>query len=176
MAELAQPARVPVAIYRITWGELALALGALGAFACMALALLGFRESMEKNTVDVTVRNIASGLRWQVAGRLTQGRGHELAQLARANPVSFLAGPPAGYLGEREAPADVALPGASWYFDARSRELVYVPALAWHLRVEQGGRAELRWRVDAAKEIGTGADTGRTEGLMLVETTRRRWF
>lgn len=155
------------------WLEISVALVVIGALVAALLeAVLRSEELAEKAMVDATVRNLRSGLRWRVAESMLRSGGDDLDTLAGSNPVRWLERPPAGYLGDF-SPPPARIARGSWYFDGSTRELAYRPALAFHFEPEPGRPAEIRWRVRALR----GGTTGfAAEGLVLVETTRYRWF
>jgi len=135
-------------------------------------ALLRYEELAEKTAVDMTIRNLRSGLRWQIAERLLRGSPTETAALVGANPIGWLERPPDGYIGEHAGPS-ADLPRGSWYFDTDSRELAYRPNLTLHFEAPAGRSDEIRWRVIARRR---GNLVLSAEGLTLDETTQYRWF
>lgn len=157
------------------WFEFSLAAMLLAVLAALLLAaLLHTEELAEKTAVDITLRNLRSELRWHTARALLENRQRDIAALAGANPVPWLAQPPPGYAGERALPgADLA--AGSWYFDPLTRELVYLPRFTRHL-FASGEPPRLAWRVRPLKSA-EGADVNApVPGLVLVETRPYRWF
>jgi hypothetical protein len=139
-----------------------------------ATVLLGsalyYEELAEKTEVELTMRNIRDGLRYQVADRMIRGRMGELAALEGGNPVRWLEHPPRNYVGERRA-ANLENPGkGEWCFDPDLKELRYRPRLRSYLAPEL---PVLRWRVAAV----FGTDGNRSiESLALVNLEPYRWF
>jgi general secretion pathway protein G len=158
----------------LEFGAVALLLAVL---ATMLLDVVGrYQEYAEKTAVELTVRNLRTAVRWQVAERLMQGRTGELPRMTGANPVPWLESPPPGYLGEQASGPRGPVPPGSWYFDTGARELVYVPTQASYLAVEPNGEKSLRWQVRSLKSQATPDDVGMLNGLVLVETRAYRWF
>jgi type II secretory pathway pseudopilin PulG len=108
--------------------ELVVAVVLISVFAGVLLQRLAFyQEVVEKVTMEQTVQSMRSGLQMQIAALLLKGKAREIGHLSGRNPVSFLANPPAGYVGEIEDPEAVkAMAKGSWYFDKARRELVYL--------------------------------------------------
>ncbi len=155
-------------------GEALLLLGAMLLLAWVWLGFASFRERLEMNAVQVTIRNIGNGLRLTVAQAMMQQRMGDLAGLPGSNPVALLAGPPARYLGEHRGALEAH--AGSWYFDSERRELVYTPQFDRHLRRAAGGGAALRWTLSASQARRSNADDSGTEGLVLVSVTPYEWF
>ena len=136
--------------------------------------VLYYEELGEKTEVQLTILNMRSGLRYQIAERMFQGRMRELAELSGANPVQWLERPPLDYAGELASGEMDRIGGARWYFDLERRELRYRPRLRSHLAPEL---PVLRWRVMALYGPARGASGRRpVEGLALVDLDQYAWF
>ncbi len=108
--------------------EFFVAAGVISLIAVLLLdRLLGYQEYAERTAMELTVINMRSGLRLRTAELMTQGRLHEVGKLINENPVRWLETPPPNYLGELVHPVPKTLPQGNWYFDATTRELVYLP-------------------------------------------------
>lgn len=98
-------------------------------FATLALFLLralnDLQDESERLTVELTIRNMNSGLFLQQAERLTLGRENTLRELAGQNPVSWLRSSPAGYLGEQACPGVLA--AGQWCWNPAQKVLYYYP-------------------------------------------------
>lgn len=157
----------------LTWLEFSVVASVLAVLAGSLLtALLYYEELAEATVVQLTIENMRSGLRYQIADRLVAGRTPEIGQLLRANPVSWLQRSPEGYVGIVPAYSVRSLPAGSWFYDADRGEIGYMPKLSFHLAAEHGERAILRWRMQALRS-STPAEV---EGLALVSVTPYRWF
>jgi len=157
----------------LTWIEFSVVASVLAVLAGSLLtALLYYEELAEATAVQLTVQNIRSGLRYQIADRLVAGRSPQIGQLLGANPVSWLERSPDGYVGIVRTGSVRSLPGGSWFYDIDRGEIGYVPKLSFHLAAEPGERAILRWRMQALRSPAPGE----AEGLMLVAVTPYRWF
>jgi general secretion pathway protein G len=93
---------------------------------------LAERAALEQNLAAV---NVALALKF--GALVSAGRAAQVEKEVGANPVGLLARPPENYLGELYAPEVASLRKASWYFDLKSRELVYVPGRSRHLSFSQ---------------------------------------
>jgi len=157
----------------ITWIEFSVVASVLAVVAALLLArLLYYEELAEATVVQMTIQNIRSGLRYQIADRLVAGRTPEIGQLLVANPVSWLERSPDGYVGNVRTGSVPSLPAGSWFYDIDRGEIGYVPKLSFYLVAEPAGRAILRWRMQAL-----WSPTPReVEGLTLVAVTPYRWF
>ena len=136
-------------------------------------ALLYYQELAEAMVVQMTVQNIRSGLRYQIAGRLVAGRTREMGQLLRDNPVSWLDSSPDGYVGMVRTDTVRTLPAGSWFYDVDRGEIGHVPKLSFYLAMEPPEREKiLRWRMQALRSL----TPSEVEGLMLVTVSPYRWF
>ena len=157
----------------LTWLEFSVVAVVLSVFAGSLLtALLYYEELGEAAVVQLTVQNVRSGLRYQIAERLVQGRAWDMGELLRANPLSWVASSPDGYAGSVRNAEVGSLPKGSWFYDADRAELGYIPKLTFHLTVERGEPMLLRWRMTALRSDVPWE----VEGLMLVTVSPYRWF
>lgn len=150
--------------------------GTLGAVVIDRLLL--YQEMAEKAAMEQTVSILRSALRLQVAERLLRSGYAELPDLARMNPMDWLAQAPANYVA---ASGQAAVPAGSWYFDAPQRQLVYLPRRHAHLDTGSGGSVEIRFEVRLLRKKGTKEqsvmdDGGDVEGVILVPVHPYRWF
>jgi general secretion pathway protein G len=159
----------------ITWIEFSVVASVLAVVAGSLLArLLYYEELAEATVVQMTIQNIRSGLRYQIADRLVAGRTPEIVQLLGANPVSWLERSPDGYVGMVRTGSVRSLPAGSWFYDIDRGEIGYVPKLSFHLEIapEAEGPAMLRWRMQALRS----ASPWEIEGLTLVTVSPYQWF
>jgi general secretion pathway protein G len=125
--------------------------------------LLKYQELAERTAMEQNLAVINVALTMKFAALVTSGRASQIEKEAGANPANLLARPPENYLGELYAPETAGLPKASWHYDLRSREFVYVPNRARYLSYPRDAEAgKLRFRIvlteasndpDAPKEI-----------------------
>jgi hypothetical protein len=154
----------------LTVFEAAVALGVIAVFACFLLtALLRAQEMAERTAVQMTVMNLRSALRLQMAHYVINGQEAELTTLVGANPIRWT-DPPPGYLGELADVKESETKPGSWYFDSGRRELVYSPNLDSALARSPSGSQTLRWRIRA------GTQSGMLRGINLVATEQISWF
>jgi len=151
--------------------EFSMVLVLLGLIWLAALNRLhGLQEIGEKTAVEMTLRNIQSGLRWEMSERIITGREASIAELAGSNPVRWLEKPPDEYLGEFSAAPAGFSPG-HWYFDTLHRELRYRPLLVRNLECREcvyiDDDVVLSWRI---------VHTGKGSSVRVVTVTPYRWF
>ena len=157
----------------LSWIEFAVVMSLIALSAgTLFTALLYYEELAEAAVVNLTVQNIRSGLRYQIADRLVQGRTSELSQLLIENPMAWLERPPEGYAGGIRTDDVGALKPGTWYFDVDRDEVGYVPRHTTYLSIEGGGLVILRWRAEA-RSARSSKDV---EGLALISLTPYRWF
>ena len=132
---------------------------------------LHFQALAEKHAMEMTIINMRSGLRLQVAELLIAERMDEVGDLVTENPINWLEAPPPNYLGELRSPEHSKLPGNTWYFDPGPRELVYIPRRTNLFWEDPAGEETVVLRVTAAKRspviVGSGAP--KVQGIALVQ-------
>lgn len=145
--------------------------------ARLLVALNEAQERAEKLAVELTVRNMRTGMQLAMGEALMHRREGEIASWVGSNPVRWLGAPPDGYLGECSGAEARALPVGRWCFDRERHELVYRPRNADHLRIFSqidGRQAEhLRWRVAGSPDKNF---RGGFIGLHVEIVTLHKWF
>ena len=135
-----------------------------------------FQALAEKHAMEMTIINMRSGLRQQVAGLLIAERMDEVGNLVTENPINWLEAPPPNYLGELRNPQRSKLPGNTWHFDPGRRELVYIPRRGIFFWEDPAGEKTVILRVTAAKRLPVIAGSGaqRVQGIALVQVLNER--
>ena len=124
-------------------------------FSILNVFLTHYQGQAERDLVDLTLRNMRTGLRLHVATLSVEGKRSQIVQLADSNPVTWLGQFPADYLGALDNAPPRETRG--WYFDQSTRELAYRPQSSGF----PGGKwQELRWRVESLPGQDTGARIG----------------
>lgn len=138
-------------------------------------ALQEAEERAEKLMVELTWRNMRTGLQIAMGEALMSGRDKEIAGWEGSNPVRWLGSEPSGYRGECAARLAGELPKGAWCFDSGRRELVYRPRNDRHLRIDgEAGRGKLlRWRVVAAAQE---PERPGPPGLRVESVTSYSWL
>lgn len=133
------------------------------------------QEMGEKTAVEMTIRNIQSGLRLEMSERIMTKHESSIVEMAGSNPVNWLEKKPDNYLGEFPGIPDRFSSG-SWYFDTSRHEISYRPALQHNLECRQcekiGGDIILSWRIARA----ANPMFGRGDRVGVVATAIYRWF
>ncbi len=129
--------------------ELTVSLALVAAIAGALLSALLYHEELaERTAVELTIRNIRTGLRLEMARQIAGGAPPDMRKLLASNPIVWLERPPPGFRGTPVAGGAGRLEAGSWYFDGERRELIYVPRLAFHLRLPEHQAPGIRWRLD----------------------------
>lgn len=134
---------------------------------------LGYQALAEKTSMEMTVINMRSGLRWQVAELMIEGKADKMAGLLNENPIKWLAAPPPNYIGAFQNPEQHAIPRNAWYFDTRRHELIYKPGRKSIFTTDAAHAAVLRFRVTAVmapSAIGAGSGA-KIQGITLTRVT-----
>jgi len=134
--------------------------------------LLVYRELAEKTAMELTAGSLQSALNIQFAHALVRGDTLAVETLGRENPIRWLVRPPENYAGEHTAPAEGAIAPGNWYFDSRSRELVYLVKVADHFRAESG-KTQVRYRVKLVTEEIDGKHE--VSGVLLQRLNDYGW-
>jgi hypothetical protein len=157
----------------LTWLEFSIVAVVLSVLAGSLLtALLYYEELAEAEVVKLTVQNVRSGLRYQIAERVIQGRTRDMGELLRANPLAWVASSPDGYVGSVRNADIGSLSKGSWFYDTERGELGYIPKLSFHLSMAHSRPKILCWQVRALKS----GVPWELEGVTLVTVTPYEWF
>lgn len=157
------------------WAVLFVVIGLLVVFGIMP-ALDDAKEQAERQAVELTIRNMRTGMQLAMGEALMQQREGEIVSWVGSNPVRWLSSSPVGYRGECSAAARRGLTGGEWCFDLDRRELLYRPRTADHLRALPEGAfgecSQLRWRV---ARVLVGVTSSSFGGLRLETVSRCEW-
>ena len=135
------------------------------------------QEQAEKLAMELTIMGMRTALLGEIADRLIHGRASETRDLIGSNPVRYLKGPPAGYLGEFKEADESRLAAGVWYFDQASGELVYRLNIASGFkRLDAMGKQEIRWRIQPRDKSSSDAATTTVDALSLSPTVLFEWF
>ena len=163
------------------WFQHAVLFVVLGLFAIgLISALSDAKEEAERQIVELTIRNLRTGLQRAMGEALMHQRESEMASWAGSNPVRWLNSLPTGYRGECSTAESWALSGGEWCFERGRRELVYRPRNSGHLRDSKeamkavGRRCDLlSWRVARAP---VSVASGGFVGLRIEAASSCEWI
>jgi len=149
----------------------------LGILATILLdRMLFYQEMAEKTAVEMTVMNMRTGLRYQVAAFLVHNQESDIAGLAGENPVKWLDRSPSNYLGELRKPRWDDIPPGNWYFDISTRELCYRVNRNRNFVPGQSGKQTLCLRATALSGKGAGGTVALVQGVRITLVEPYRWF
>jgi hypothetical protein len=152
----------------------------------IGLCFAGFLRRMEyleavgeATALDLSIRNIRTGIMLYVSTRVLQGDRIGIAELAGANPVGSAIEPPPGYIGSlSRANPDFIRPG-QWYFDEDQAVLCYHIVNADYFETPETGPARVRMRlklnyddVDGDGVFDQGSDVAESISLELLDPVR----
>jgi general secretion pathway protein G len=155
--------------------ELVVVLIIISVLSAVLLNRLGFyKEMLEKAAMESTLRNIKTGLQVQLAELIVTNRQAQAGRLENEDPVQWLDEKPFNYGGSYRAPVTIG----TWYFDARTHELVYVVNTGNRLEVDTDeSPKELRFRArlvkDRLKLFGNSVES--VTGVSIVPARPYRW-
>ncbi len=133
-----------------------------------------YQAAAERAHFDSTLRLYKTALQIRLAELIVERREGEARTLEVENPTRWLSEKPTNYAGDYpESPA----PG-TWYFDARTQELVYVVNSSRGLELEiHSGVKQLRFRVKIAyQNVHAGAQRIQgISGIFLQPSSAYRW-
>lgn len=155
--------------------ELIVCIAVICVLAAVLLDRLGYYQEMaEKATMESTARIIKTGLQVQLAELIVTNRQAEASRLETEDPVQWLDQKPPNYGGQYRLPLETG----TWYFDAGTRELVYIVNSGNRLDVDRkGGTKQIRFRSRLLKdrlELG-GTEVESVTGVALIPVHPYRW-
>lgn len=141
--------------------------------------LLALQVEAERAALDNTVGALRSAIGIKVADYLAKGNLNALRSLEKSNPMDRLAEVPKNYLGEVDDTTTVVEEG-NWYFDTRSRYLVYRVRSTSYFSSPLGPPARARFvvrlvydDVNGNRVFDPGKDT--VAGLQLAPVEPYTW-
>lgn len=144
--------------------------------------LLYYWELAERTTVQLTLANMRSGLRLEMARRLMTGQAASIPALSSINPMHLLHAPD-NYLGERPRVNPQTIPPGYWVFSQQNGHLYYRPRHQRYL--EQEGAQELAFLefvLESGNKSSEASANGATQpgvlpgDVRLVSVRPYRWF
>jgi general secretion pathway protein G len=124
----------------------------------VALILLGiflnrvqyYQEQAEKTAMEGVAISLGGALTLQYGQLMARGAAGDA--LKSANPMTWLVAPPKNYSGEFFDPVAGRIEAGNWFFDLKSRELIYIVSSHAHLKADKAGQFLIRFHV-----VGNGA-------------------
>ncbi len=139
-------------------------------------ALNDASERAEKQGVELTIRNMRTGMKLAMGEAMMQQREGEMAAWVGSNPVRWLGAPPGAYRGECSVEERRNLSGGEWCFERNRRQLLYRPHRPDRLHPLPPGSelqcSHLSWRVERAPESVVSAGF---VGLRLEAVAPCQW-
>jgi len=107
--------------------ELVVVIVVISILLAMAISrLLALQVEAERVAMETVAGTLRSAIGIKVAEYLVNRDMRGLAALEGSNPMDRLSELPTNYLGELDNPDSTTLTDGNWYFDTRSRALVYL--------------------------------------------------
>lgn len=108
---------------------------------------LYYRELAEKSAMEQVAMDLRSSVNLRVAELVLENRFAELAAMPAQNPMDLLAGKPQNYLGVLDEPPAGSVKPGHWYFDKKSKEVVYCLDSGRNFTPDESGRQCISWRM-----------------------------
>jgi general secretion pathway protein G len=132
-----------------------------------------YQELAEKATMEQIAADLRSSVNLRVAELALENHFAQLDDLVLKNPFDLLARKPQNYLGVLDAPLAEAVPPGKWYFDKKSKEVVYSIDLGRYFISDQQGWKRVAWHV----VVVPGQERSATPQWARFELVRPyRWF
>ena len=139
-----------------------------------------YQEQAEKTAMEQVAGAIQSALVMQYGQILTRGKPSDVAALAQDNPINLLQKAPHNYAGEFYDPTPLSVPPASWMFDLKTRDLIYVLGEGNYFKPGKDGRKWIRFHVALSytKSLLPSLQNEPTDltGLLFEPVEPYKWF
>jgi len=140
-----------------------------------------YQEQAEKAAMEQVASALQSSLVMQYGQLLTRGREAEVKNLLTENPVTWLMHKPPNYAGEFDDITLASIAPGSWGYDARTRDLVYVPSRNEYFVAGRDGHKWVRYhlRLEYASEQNQGAakkNVLNISSLLFEPVEPYQWF
>lgn len=154
--------------------ELAITFGLIAVLAGTLLErMVYYQERAEKASMEQVAADLRSSVHLRAAELILENRFAEVDELVLKNPFELLAQKPQNYLGVLDAPSPEGVPGGKWYFDKRSKEVVYSIDLGRYFDPGGQGPKRVAWHMVAVPDAAK-PNTVQWARLELVKPYR--WF
>jgi general secretion pathway protein G len=140
--------------------------------------LFWYQGQAEKINMEYTASMIKSGLWMSAASLMMADRGAEVPTLAQQNPINLLAEKPANYLGELDSSKTEAIKGGNWFYDASSKQVVYVVSQRRNFTPVVADDFMVRYSMKvlySEMEITKGKQVKYVAGVTLVPLSKYVW-
>ncbi len=123
----------------------------LALVAVLAGALLErmvyYQELAERAAMEQVAADLRSSVNLRAAELVLENRFAELDALVLKNPFELLVQKPQNYLGVLDGPSPEGVPGGKWYFDKKSKEVVYSIDLGRYFDAGPQGFKRVAWHM-----------------------------
>jgi len=116
---------------------------------------------------------IQNALVMEYGSLVTHGKEAQAAELARENPMNWLARKPDNYAGEFYDPTPRSVAPGNWMFDLKSRELIYVVDRGEYFTPGKDGDKWVRYHV---RLLPVAGPSGRVASLLFEPVVPYNWF
>lgn len=106
-----------------------------------------YQERAEKASMEQVAADLRSSVNLRVAEIVLENRFAELDVLVLQNPFDLLVRKPQNYLGVLGDPPAGGVPPGKWYFDKKSKEVVYSIDLGRYFTSDAQGVKQVAWHV-----------------------------
>ncbi|NHZ38028.1 type II secretion system protein [Massilia rubra] len=111
--------------------------------------LLDYRERAELAAVEQLAGVLRTALVLKVGQLQVRGKEAEIASLAGKNPIDLLAEKPRNYAGEYFTPTPEQVAPGNWYFDRKTKTLVYL--ISREKKFPQGTAKRISFKVELSR-------------------------
>ena len=132
--------------------------------------LVVYRAQADLLAAERMVGVLRAALSLQIAQLRMQGRGADIDKLAGKNPMDWLREKPGNYAGELFDPAPADVQAGNWYFDRKTRFLVY--RLNNANKFPQGTPNTLKYKVKfvgLSQQVDRSGKSGAQRELALMQ-------
>jgi general secretion pathway protein G len=132
-----------------------------------------YQEQAEKAGMESVAVALGSALTLQYSQLMMRGRAEDAVVLKSVNPMSWLVTPPRNYSGEFFDPDVARIEAGNWFFDLRSRELIYVVRNRAHFKPDSAGRFWVHFHIVSRDGLSQGTAPA---GLKFESVVPYSWF
>ena len=162
--------------------ELVVVIAIIGILLAMAISrLLPYIDEAERIGVVTLESQIRGSLMVSAAKRIASGKAASISQLNGSNPMHLMLETPENYVGELSGEESTSVPRRNWYFDLKTRRLVYRKGrpFGWSDERELMDDPEFEVRVAFADRDGNGyfePGTDELYGVRLLRAAGTEWL
>lgn len=144
-------------------------------YGVLSVRLGGVAESAERAAMYGMLGQIRQQINLRMASFYIEGSPHQVKYLLQENPFSWISPSAKQYAGEIGEEADQKLLEGRWYYDSRSKQLIYRVQRNKHLKIEGDEQRNLKFVLKLNGNAADNLKQGTVYSIKIQSVTPFVW-